>query len=162
LSEQLCSSAKKLIRDEKNPAQKSAIDWHIATSGLLGSINQIRQREYQSAQGKCLIMRPVWLAHEDEWQTWSGFATVTEEFVQGDDWKDRKNKVMALREVLRQGGEAIKEFLNVYQLAHLPTFPIKNGKEKDLQTKGWVDNRCGYFDAIEAMDFYIDIAGRNS
>ena len=187
LSEALCGSAKTLIRNETNPTQQSALDWHIATSGLLGSIGEIRQREYQSVQKKSLVMRPLWLSHQDEWRTWAGFRHVTEDFVAGEDWKDRKNKVLALREVLRQGEVAIEEwlkiqkprkplpdeseiepektaiaqFLHVYKLDSLPSFPILNGKEKTLQTKGWVDGHCGYFDAIETMDFYLDIAGRN-
>ncbi|XHX78395.1 MAG: hypothetical protein RBJ76_28925 [Stenomitos frigidus ULC029] len=161
LSEALCGNAKILIRAETNPTQQSALDWHIATSGLLGSIREIRQREYQSVQKKSLVMRPLWLSHRDEWQTWVGFKHVTEAFVAGKDWKERKNKVIALREVLRQGGDAIKQFLHVYKLDHLPIFPVQNGLEKTLQTSGWVNERCGYFDAIEAMDFYLDIAGRN-
>lgn len=169
LSEALCTSAKGLIRkkeqetnrEEPNSIQKSAMDWHIATSGLLGSIGAIRQREYQSVQKKSLVMRPLWLSHQDEWRTWVGFKHVTRDFVAGDDWKDRKNKVIALREVLRQGGDAIAQFLNVYKLDHLPTFPVQNGLEKTLQKAGWVNEHCGYFDAIEAMDFYLDIAGRN-
>jgi hypothetical protein len=166
LSEALCSSAKKLIHDETNLAQKSAMDWHIATSGLLGSIREIRQREYQSVQKKSLVMRPLWLSHQDEWRTWAGFKHVTEDFIASEDWKERKNKVIALREVLRQGGDAVAQFLNVYKLDHLPTFPVQNGLEKTLQKVGWVNEKCGdqcgYFDAIEAMDFYLDIAGRNS
>ncbi|MBW4465533.1 MAG: hypothetical protein KME07_08840 [Pegethrix bostrychoides GSE-TBD4-15B] len=161
LSEALCGSAKTLIRNETKPTQQSALDWHIATSGLLGSIGQVRQREYQSAQQKPLVMRPLWLSHQDEWRTWEGFKHVTEDFVAGEDWKDRKNKVLALREVLRQGGDAIEQFLNVYKLDYLPTFPVQNGLEKTLQKSGWVNEHCGYFDAIEAMDFYLDIAGRN-
>lgn len=161
LSEALCSSAKALIRKETDPAQQSALDWHIATSGLLGSMREIRQREYQSVQKKSLVMRPLWLSHQDEWQTWAGFKHVTEDFVAGEDWKERKNKVIALREVLRQGGDAATQFLNIYKLDHLPTFPVQNGLEKTLQKSGWVNDRCGYFDAIEAMDFYLDIAGRN-
>lgn len=168
LSEALCGNAKGIIRrkeqesnrEETNPKQNTAMDWHIATSGLLGSINQIRQREYQSVGGESLVMRPVWLAHRDEWQTWAGFKHVVQAFVDGQDWKDRKNKVITLREVLRHGGDAIGQFLHVYRLEALPSFLTSNGKEKTLQTKGWVDGRCGYFDAIEAMDFYIDIAGR--
>lgn len=162
LSEALCASAKTLIHDETNLAQQSALDWHIATSGLLGSISEIRQREYQSVQKKSLVMRPLWLSHQDEWRTWAGFKHVTENFVAGKHWKERKNKVIALREVLRQGGDAIAQFLNVYKLDHLPTFPVQNGLEKTLEKSGWVNDRCGYFDVIEAMDFYLDIAGRNS
>jgi len=187
LSEALCSSAKALIRKETDLARQTAMDWHIATSGLLGSIGEIRQREYRSAQGKHLEMRPVWLSHQQEWRTWEGFKHVTQDFASGNDWKESKNKVLALREVLRQGEIAIKEwlkiqklhepvpdeknidrektaiaqFLSVYRLKTLPSFLVKDGKEISLQTKGWVDDRCGYFDAIEAMDFYLDITGRN-
>jgi len=165
LSEILCNSAKVLLRqkeqetgrEETNPKQKSAMDWHIATSGLLGSISEIRQREYRSEQRNALLMRPVWLSHRDEWQTWEGLKHVIHTFVHDVAWRDHKNKVIALREVLRRESNAVEQFLQVYKLDHLPTFTIRNGKEKTLQKKGWVDSRCGYFDAIEAMDFYTNM-----
>lgn len=161
MSEALCQSAKQMVRhsDDEN---FSALDWHLATSGLSGSISEIRRREYSCPTGN-LTIRPVrLLSHDDEWRTWKGFIQVMHTFKEstekGQEWKDRQNKVMALREELRKGPQAIQDFLTTYQLKQLPSFLITDGEAEDLPEKGWAGNRCGYFDAIEAMDFYVSLA----
>ncbi|BAZ48034.1 hypothetical protein NIES4103_06390 [Nostoc sp. NIES-4103] len=163
LSEALCNKAKKWIREETDDYKKplfSALDWHIAASGLIGTIHEIRQREYQVQiperdEVACLAMRPM-RSHscKNEWRTWTGFAKVVDELNTHEDWKDRRNKVMALRDVLRQGLEATRQFRQVYGLESLPAFP---GGNNELREKGWWKGVCGYFDAIEAMEFYIPL-----
>ena len=46
LSEDLCRNAKRFVKDE-NKRDFSALDWHLAASGLSGSISEIREREYR-------------------------------------------------------------------------------------------------------------------
>lgn len=165
ISEELCKEAKKFVKENKEsePDGFSAIDWHLAASGLLGSISEIRKLEYQVTVDKKdiwnLVMRPVRLEkHSSEWRTWEGFTQVVKEFKQGEDWKERHNKVMALREVLRKASDdATKDFLSAYKLAKLPSFPESSGQSEQLEEKGWLGNRCGYFDAIEAMEFYLEL-----
>ncbi|MEH1966533.1 Cas10/Cmr2 second palm domain-containing protein [Nostoc sp.] len=162
MSEDLCNVAKKFVKSEQQKHGVdyfSAIDWHLAASGLLGSISGIRQREYQvNDKSWHLAMRPLWLKHDDEWRTWSGFTQVVSEFKQGDDWKERQNKIMALRDVLRKGSiEAVKEFLLNYKLPNLPLFPESSSQSEQLIKQGWNNEICGYFDAIEAMDFYLGV-----
>ncbi|MBE9232785.1 hypothetical protein IQ231_14110 [Cuspidothrix issatschenkoi LEGE 03284] len=166
ISEQLCGEAKKFVKDSRKKYSLdyfSALDWHLAASGLIGSISEIRQREYQiiiDNKLQYLSMRPVRLnAHYSEWRTWDFITKLIREFKEGEDWKNRKNKVMALREILRQGSnDAIKYFLKSYNLSKLPQYS-KSGIEGE---KAWLDGEgnnlyCGYFDAIEAMDFYISL-----
>lgn len=169
LSEALCNNAKKFVRDEKrkwgNKKDFSAMDWHIAASGLLGSISEIRHREYQVKQGD-LTMRPVCIDDEvSHWHTWSNFTRVVECFkgnleddLEDEDckeWKGRRNKVIALREKLRAGEKATQEFMKAYNIKQLPL--VKGGDAPALQTTGWTEQRCGYFDAIEAMEFYFPL-----
>jgi len=64
-----------------------------------------------------------------------------------------------LREQLRQGKDKTKQFLQVYGLAknYLPLFPISKTSSPKFNQCGWIDvpkKICGYFDAIEAMEFY--------
>ena len=103
-----------------------------------------------------LTLRPIRLqAHDDEWRTWQGFSQIIEKFRAHPDWKDRQNKIFALREVLRRGHNAVENFLLTYQLHSLPKYPSSSSNVSDrLAAKGWFKKRCGYFDAIEAMDFY--------
>lgn len=169
LSEELCRSAKKVAKYErrnKNKREKnlSAIDWHIATSGLTGSLSEIRQREYQSKDHGSLTMRPLLLepkvAASHDWQTWENTTHLFKEFKK-PSWQSKQNKIAALREVLRDGKAATKEFLTVYQLEKLPELPTSVGQmaRVDLAKQGWRDNVCGYFDVIEALDFYVPIGG---
>ncbi|MBE9227485.1 hypothetical protein IQ264_18820 [Phormidium sp. LEGE 05292] len=163
LSEDLCRKAKNFVKDESKRFAKddfSALDWHLAASGLIGSISEIRQREYEVPAGS-LSMRPISLKKErdSDWRTWEGFTKVVQHFNEDDDWKGRRNKVIALREVLRQGLDATQKFLKNYKIKdqQLPTFPEFSGQSTNLAEKGWLNGICGYFDAIEAMEFYISL-----
>jgi len=161
LSEALCKEAKKFVKDAKKN-DFSALDWHIAASGLLGSISEIRKREYKVPTGN-LVMRPVSLKKErdSDWRTWEGFIKVVKELNEEEAWKGRRNKVIALREVLRGGMEATEEFLRNYRLEKLPSFPEFSGQSENLARKGWLNKICGYFDAIEVMEFYISLKEDN-
>lgn len=171
LSESLCGCAKKMVRE--GGGEFSALDWHIAASGLIGSLSDIRKREYQvnssgSGTEKNLSMRPIRLKAEDEkWQNWEAFESVVTEFNIGNDWRDKRNKAIALREVLRKGSDATKQFLHLYRMKELPSF--SQTPNDDLKNTGWIDDYsgssgekvCGYFDAIEAMEFYFPLSGVN-
>lgn len=163
LSESLCNNAKKFVREQKQQWGKefSGIDWHIAASGLFGTIGDIRQREYQVATGE-LTMRPVLVQEEEnEWRTWSNFVIAVECFNGNRDeeecqeWKEKKNKILALREKLREGQPATKQFRKAYRIDRLPF--IEGGDEIVLRETGWTEKHCGYFDAIEAMEFYFPL-----
>ncbi|CBN58549.1 MULTISPECIES: Cas10/Cmr2 second palm domain-containing protein [Kamptonema] len=163
LSEALCNNTKEFVREQKQQWAKefSGIDWHIAASGLFGTIGDIRQREYQVSTGE-LTMRPVLLQEEEnEWRNWSNFINTVECFNSNRDekecqeWKERKNKILALREKLREGQPATKHFLKAYRIDRLPL--MKGGDEIVLRETGWTEEHCGYFDAIEAMDFYFPL-----
>ncbi|MGB6166353.1 MAG: hypothetical protein WBF52_02095, partial [Geitlerinemataceae cyanobacterium] len=117
-------------------------------------------REYQ-VQDRSLAMRHISLRKEkdSDWRTWEGFTKVVKHFSEDEEWKGRHNKVMALRDVLRQGSEATQEFLKNYRIKdeQLPRFPEFSGQSKSLAKDGWLNRICGYFDAIEAMEFYISL-----
>lgn len=157
LSENLCKSAKKFVKEQNKHSSKefSGIDWHIAASGLFGSISDIREREYKVAEGT-LNMRPVLIQSEDnQWRNWSNITHVINEFNDSEKWKNKRNKVIGLREKLREGKEAVKQFITAYQIDELPH--IHGGDELKLKSEGWTEEICGYFDAIEAMEFYFTL-----
>ena len=167
LSEQLCASAKKVAKYKRSTQTEravplSAIDWHIATSGLLGSLIEIRQREYQSQTGDSLAMRPLILGEQDfsYWQTWENAVHLFKKFKR-PEWQSKRNKIVGLREVLRTGKSATQEFLTAYQLDSLPTLPesVSQDVKTDLESTGWRGGTCGYFDVIEALDFYTSLGG---
>jgi hypothetical protein len=149
LSEALASNAKQHVRAQHN-GDFSALDWHFAAGGLLGSISKIRGREYAVKAGK-LHVRPLQLRDGGDWRTWPNFRRVVTTLQR--DAEKQRNKVIALRKVLREGPEAVERFLPLYG----KELPRWNGAGADMQAKGWYTNICGYFDPIEALDFYVPL-----
>jgi hypothetical protein len=162
LAEALCASAKRRITElrERREGDVTALDWHFATAGLLDDLETIRNREYTVREStvqedKLLYLRPVSLNCAEDWRSWANFERIIQEF-KDEPWQDRRNKVKALREILRTGSDdAVEYFLTAHSMTGLPDIP----EMPDMKHKGWQGKRCGYFDAIEAMDFYIPLKG---
>ncbi len=148
LSEDLARNAKRFVE-----RKCSALDWHFATGGLLGGISEIREREYTVPAGT-LCVRPLRLRDDglddDNWRTWPNFQSVVEELQRHAE--GQRNKVIALREVLREGPKAVERFLPIY--GELPRW---SGAGEDMHITGWLGKICGYFDPIEALDFYVPL-----
>lgn len=176
LAEALCSQAKK-YRAQKGLAG-SCLDWHFALSGLAGDIGEIRRREYTTYQrleklktdttspyrGERLTLRPLTL-HANPQESHRSFEVVSKGVAAFQDlalpagqeptWSTRRNKVKALRDALREGPTAVQRFMTMYGLEKLPK--IDEQKNSDFQSTGWWGDDCGYFDAIEMMDWYIPL-----
>jgi hypothetical protein len=159
--EQLCASAKHDLRTYKLTA--SALDWHVAQTGLAGSLAEIRAREYKVEAGS-LLQRPLTL-HTDAgfspaWRTWPAFVAIVTAFNEHaapgepSKWGDRRNKLIPLRDTLRAGPKDAKSYRDTYNLPELPTFRevVTAGA---AQIEGWHDGRSVYFDAIEAIDLLL-------
>jgi hypothetical protein len=157
LADALCGSAKAYIRESQRPSDSenglTAMDWHFATAGLLSGLDQIRSRQYTVNAGR-LLMRPVRLTDPDkDWRSWDTFRQLASKFQNGERWVARRNKVKSLRDALRAGPDSVRHFCEVYETGPLPAIP----GQPDMSTQGWQGGRCGYFDAIEAMEFVIPI-----
>ena len=59
LAEELCGAAKTKARTEQPEKPGSFLDFHIVQSGASGSLKSIRKREYVSAEGRSLLLRPL-------------------------------------------------------------------------------------------------------
>jgi hypothetical protein len=152
LSQALTGKAKKYARAEAD-GNLSALDWHFAAGGLLGELKDIREREYTVPAGD-LNLRPLPL-RETGWHSWPAIKRVVGEFLDKEGkWYGHRNKVIALRETLREGPEATRIFLEGLD-EDLPTLDPAN---EAWQKTGWVGGECGYFDAIEALDFYVPLS----
>ena len=135
----------------------SCLDWHFALSGLGGSIDEIRAREYTVPEGS-LVLRPVTLENNpvQSQHAWPVIWRGIQEF-QGKEWADRRNKIKALRDALREGPAAVKHFIAVFNDgAHLPSVLSEMGTWPET---GWQGKFCGYFDAIELADWFIPLQG---
>jgi hypothetical protein len=155
LAAALTGSAKSYRADEKEKITGSCLDWHFALSGLGGSIAEIRQREYSVSAGS-LTLRPVTLeANPKEGErAWPVVLNGINAF-QKEDWAGRRNKIKALRDSLREGPAAVKHFVVAFNEGkHLP--PVLSAM-KDWPSSGWQGSSCGYFDAIELVDWFMPL-----
>ena len=154
LAGDLAKSAKNYIIEKEKAGKKNilAMDWHFAASGPIGDLDDIRKREYTVDAGK-LYMRPVRLGESvgSDWHSWNTFTSIMKEFQ--DNWADKRNKIMSLRDALRDGPKTVKQFVTLYVPQKLPE--IKSQADSDIC--GWVDGCCTCFDAIEAMDFFVPL-----
>jgi len=158
LAEDLCKSAKAYIKERQQPPYSedglTAMDWHFAVGGLVRDLKEVRALEYTVPDEGTLLMRPIRLSDPDrDWRSWGTFSRITHEFRTGKQWRGRRNKVKALRDALRTGHEAVKHFRALYDLDKLPPIP----EQPEMAIQGWQGGRCGYFDAIEAMDFFVPL-----
>jgi hypothetical protein len=163
MSEVLCASGKQFLRDLKQNDEAldcCVIDWHITGSGLLGTLEDIRSREYTVPQGSlCIRPMPLYqVKSHTEWHHWNAFSKVVQDFNIGKEWRDRKNKTIALRDVLRKGDKETEQFLKAYRL---PDFPEFAPPYDMMRRTGWSDLNqqevSPYFDAIEAMEFHTPL-----
>jgi hypothetical protein len=161
LAEELCESAKEYITKRQltpfNEGGLTTMDWHFAVSGLVRDLKDVREREYAIIGQGSLLMRPVRLSDPmKDWQSWDMFLKIVREFQSNDGpWSGRRNKIKALQNALRAGSAGTEQFLKVYNPSGLPNIP----ERPDMSWRGWQDGRCGYFDAIEAMDFLVPMEG---
>ena len=160
LAESLCGSAKKYIQNwqDRDKLGVTALDWHFAVSGLVLPLGDVREREYTVPAGS-LLMRPIRLTSpENDWRSWQTFTRLMSEFQRPEDeggrWAGRRNKIKALRDALRAGPEAVELFLHGESLPDVPSRP-------GMQRQGWQKDKgeCGYFDVVEALDFYLPLKG---
>jgi hypothetical protein len=164
LAEALCQQAKmyrRFLMLDRGVDDVSCLDWHFALSGLLGSLPEIRRREYCVAPGN-LTLRPVTLAEniEEPLRAWPVIQKGIEAFQDtGNDlreanWSTKRNKVKALRDALRQGPDAVEHFRAAYRLEKLPEVTETGGA---IPLSGWSDRNCVYFDALELADWHIPL-----
>src|SRR5579883_966103 len=155
LAAELTESAKKYRRDQHTTG--SCLDWHFALSGLSGSIEQMRAREYNVGERK-LALRPVTLRDNpvQPEPAWPVVRRGIQEFQQ-EEWAERRNKIKALRDALREGPHAVEHFLAAFN--HDDPLPPVLPARTNWQKTGWQGGFCGYFDAIELADWFIPLEG---
>lgn len=154
LAEELASSAKSLTRE----TDCAALDWHFAQSGLSGSLDEIRDKEYSVPESSVksileendltdveeknkrflLTMRPIRLFKSNDSRHWfdnQGLEKLVETLQKNKPWADSHNKVIGLREELRKGALAVDRYLLDFGLDDLPT--VIPGSERT----GWYKSK---------------------
>jgi hypothetical protein len=156
LAEGLCQSAKNYYRALKTGEKGcSCMDWHLAPSGFSGDIKKIRELEYAVKDGS-LSLRPVTLGNNDlhEVRAWPVIEKGALAF-QKPEWFQRRNKAKALQEALREGAEYVEQFR--FRFNGSRELPDLQTSMRNFLTRGWHGHYCGYFDALELLDWYIPL-----
>ncbi|MFZ2422210.1 MAG: hypothetical protein WA029_13815 [Anaerolineae bacterium] len=160
LAEELCVSAKRRVKELTPDSTATVLDWHFAVSGLVLPLDEIREREYKVTDGDLLLRPTALTADEEDWRSWEAFTKATIAFQTDEKWRGRRNKVKALRDALRGGPHAVEMFLAGESLPALLAHPDRQKQVgAGLERTGWLGRRSGYFDAVEALDFYTPLKG---
>ncbi|WP_394354642.1 Cas10/Cmr2 second palm domain-containing protein [Paratissierella segnis] len=156
LAEDLCSNAKKqLLKDYENTdADYSLIDWHIEQGDIIGPILNIREDYYKSLDGKKLNMRPLYINNPEKWTNYKNFLLANSYItkLQIDEKQIARSKLKKLREILKKGEKETEFYLLSNQISnYFPRFKDACGDYC------FYDDRCMYYDSIEAMDLFIEL-----
>ena len=148
LAEDLARNAKS-YRAELKGADVATLDWHFGVNGQVETLGNTRKRDYTVAAGN-LQMRPLRLKGQaNDWRSWDTFEKLVTDLQDDRDLNERRNVLKALRGILRQGEEATRAFCRVRQIR----LPSLSG-HSNAHESGWLERRCVYYDAIEAMDLF--------
>lgn len=156
IAEDLCSNAKKaVLKDYKDAdVDYSLIDWHIEMGEVMGSIKDIRERNYMTLDGKKLNMRPLYLNNHDKWNSYENFLEANKYITQLeiDGKKAPRHKIKELRDVLKKGERDTELFLKSNKIEnYFPRFKNTTGDYC------FYEDNCMYYDSIEVMDLFIEL-----
>ncbi len=149
--------SEELIRSAKNMdgyPEIFSLDWHFATTDVIDTLATIREKEHQVKSGS-LALRPLFMAQENErWNTWEVFRDLTTFFQTDPVWSRRRSQQKTLKDALRKGPDYVQLFRRISLEGELlPRYE----EQPNFQNTGWYEGKCGYFDSLEAADFFIPV-----
>ena len=190
LAESLCSNAKRFgaaleqcfgntTEGKMNGADISSIDWHISFGELKDSVGQIR-RDYQTADGKHLELRPYIIGGNEEKaknEKIRRYENIRKLLLVLNDKKERKQAyargtIKQIRPILTQGELEVQKYLKFHKIDIIcresyygifePFDLDMIGKGVSQEGKVFIktadgEDRSILFDAIEIMDEWLPI-----
>jgi hypothetical protein len=153
LAEDLNRSARNFARKNQGDAARfapMAIDWHISTSGTLGSLEALRC-QYENKRAK-LLLRPLLVGAKSGVRRWAVLEELVGIFGQ-QKWQKIRSKLRELEDVFLQGKDAVERFLTFNSIDELPR-PAAIGNIH-LEC-GFVENdkQVLHYDALEVAEFF--------
>lgn len=153
LAEKLCRSAKVKLKKENDIG--CALDWHIGIARPGEPLADIRKRQYLENSFE-LTCRPyrLGIGEGDIKETWRWLSRMllgdNNCGLRGDVWSERRNKVKALGELVREGPDGVRSALKAWRVVdnklQLPS-PIENN--------GFIAVRTPLRDAVEILDLHL-------
>ncbi|MGI6618433.1 MAG: hypothetical protein ACOX3Z_01460 [Bacillota bacterium] len=155
----LCRNAK----DERRARQHkgSWIDWHVGSSSK--TLNEIRRTHYTFRHYDKrfeLTCRPYKLGSDSEPDTWKWLSEVllgsSDAGFRSEMWSQRKNKLMTLMELSREGPDAIERALQAWRVQ------APNLRFAGLGDDGFLEGRrTPLLDAIELLDVHLPLRAKD-
>lgn len=151
LAEDLCQNCKNVLLNRKYE-NTSAIDFHIAQGDMNRSIFEIREEDYNiKNNGFHLTMKPLILDENIDWRNYKSFTDILENINEMiNEGRVGRNKIKALKEVLRKGPEETEYFFKFYKIN-----PDYFYGDYCFNLK---DNTCMYEDSIESLDYFVKLS----
>ncbi len=156
LAEQLCRSAKRLVRDRG--VQASALDWHIGAVRPGERVERLRERQYRAGTAGTLELtcRPYLLGSAAAPGTWRWLAAEllgrdARGSLRGPGWGEHRSKVKQLERLAREGPTALGGTLEVWR-AVTPELAPPGGLDE-----GYLDERTPLLDAVELVDLHLPL-----
>lgn len=137
-AEELCGMAKDHRRNERDRSG-SWLDFQIFQAGVTMSISALRDLRYHNVDGETLHQRPYRVPGN-----WEDFAAITKSF-QSSNWP--RSHAKRLLQALVQGLTATKSVVEG-----------AGWRDIEMPSTAITDREC--FDAIETLDFYIELKDR--
>lgn len=156
LAEELNQSARDFAKANiaDNGLPSMAMDWYIATSGEISSLVDLKQKHsfHNNVDGDfSLFMRPVLLSSTSTWRTWENFENLVNTFTNDPTWSAIHSKLRGLRDVIKEGSNAVQKYCTEQCLPALPS--VQQGGQQIDQIIA--DQHTVHYDALEAEDFII-------
>lgn len=166
-AEKLCASAK--MKSKASGSDSCAIDWHIGLARPGDSLSEIRAQHYKVVRDSNseappweLTCRPYLLgsANNPEKETWRWLRMEVldnqEYGLRGEAWRDKKNKVKTLPDVVREGPDAVNRALRAWRVASDDDPDQQMPILKD--NSGFIDHtRTPLLDAVELVDLHLEL-----
>ncbi len=153
LAEKLCVSAKRMLKETHDSG--CALDWHIGISRPGETVTGIRERQYRTNNHQ-LTCRPFRLGSgKDKAETWRWLSGMLLDDwkvgLRGKVWSERRNKVKAFAELVREGPGGVQAALKAWSVV-----------DKDLQLPQPIEedgffakSRTPLLDALELLDLHL-------
>lgn len=157
LAEELCGAAKSKAREESPEKPGSFLDFHIVQSGASGSLKAIRKREYVSAEGRSLLLRPLCC---DEVKCAKNGQNAAQNATDGSNLRADGVTALHMRmeEMRALPRTWVKQARNAYAASEYDALSVfrragVHHAEKTDPVKVFdADGKALYFDALEIMD----------
>ncbi|WP_448382317.1 hypothetical protein [Desulfosoma sp.] len=158
LAEDLCASAKRLIKKEL-PKTGCALDWHIGLARPGETAEDIRKRQYR-ANSRDLTCRPYRLGSgrqdSETWRWLSGTLLDDPQMgLRGKLWSKRRNKVKAFPELVREGPQSVRAALEAWKVVD-PSLQLPPPIHED---GFFAQKRTPLIDAMELLDVHLVLDG---